>query len=115
MTGSNPTRTTTASTRKDLLGSLAEFGYTGPTSFTAAVLRRILDWVRAGILRTSQTTPRPASCSRCTLTCGPNRSKLSESASGGMARSAASRASLTSDGDAIIKRRTVATKLTTAT
>lgn len=99
MTRSNPTRTTTASTRKDLLGSLAEFGYTGPTSFTAAVLRRILDWVRAGILGKSPTTLRPASCSRCILTCGPSRSKLSESASGRMARSTASRASLASDGD----------------
>lgn len=48
MTDTNPTRTSTAPTRKDLLDSLAERDYTGPTSFTATVLRRVLDWVRAG-------------------------------------------------------------------
>lgn len=48
MTDTNPTRTATAPTRKDLLDSLVERGYAGPTSFTASVLRRVLDWVRAG-------------------------------------------------------------------
>jgi hypothetical protein len=48
MTDTSPTRTATALTRKDLLDSLRERGYAGPTSFTATVLRRVLDWVRAG-------------------------------------------------------------------
>lgn len=48
MTDTTPTRTATAPTRKDLLDSLTERGYAGPTSFTATVLRRVLDWLRAG-------------------------------------------------------------------
>lgn len=46
MTATSRTRTATAPTRKELLKALAERGYSGPRSFTATALRRILDWFR---------------------------------------------------------------------
>ncbi|WP_186315163.1 hypothetical protein [Curtobacterium sp. BH-2-1-1] len=48
MPDTTPSRTATAPTRKDVLALLSERGYAGPTSFTVTVLRRVLDWVRAG-------------------------------------------------------------------
>lgn len=60
-----PTKKTTTATpeptkapsRKDLLARLEAKGYSGPTSFTATVLREVVAWVEAGSTKDTGEVP----------------------------------------------------------
>jgi hypothetical protein len=45
------------STRKDLLARMVELGYTGPTSYTATVLRDVVEWLEAGAPQGNEGIP----------------------------------------------------------